>query len=141
MLWVVLQCFIDKHGFSNTLFCLVPNAKGHIPEDNNFYHPQAYNANGDLLPLVPKHGNMLFLQLVIQGMKLQPCSPSFFNAHIAILQANEILMGSDNSGEIWTGFAERGLGANVEVVGQTLWGRGVCTNVGLFNISFLLCDE
>ncbi|RKP10110.1 Fungalysin metallopeptidase-domain-containing protein, partial [Thamnocephalis sphaerospora] len=36
----------------------------------------------------PKHGNTLALQLVIDGMKLQPCRPSFTNARDAILQAD-----------------------------------------------------
>ena len=137
MLWVVLQRLINKHGFSDTLFPPVPDATGRIPEDNDFYRPQAYDANGNPLPLVPKHGNTLFLQLVIQGMKLQPCSPSFFDARTAILQADEILTGGENSCEIWTGFAERGLGADAEVVGQTPWGGGVRTNVGLFYLTFL----
>ncbi|KIM61052.1 hypothetical protein SCLCIDRAFT_1216353 [Scleroderma citrinum Foug A] len=99
MLWVVLQRLISRCGFSDTLFPPVPDAKGCIrAEDNDFYRPQAYDADGNPLSSVPKHDNMLFLQLIIQGMKLQPCSPSFkFDARTAILQADEILTGGENS--------------------------------------------
>ncbi|KAL4072082.1 extracellular elastinolytic metallo proteinase [Scleroderma citrinum] len=140
MLWVVLQRLINKHGFSDTLFPPVPDAKGRIP-NNDFYRPQEYDRLGKPLPLVPKHGNTLFLQLVITGMKLQPCSPSFFDARKAILQADEALTGGENQCEIWAGFAERGLGVDANVVGQTPWGGGVRSNVGLLLSSFLLLSD
>ena len=132
MLWVILQRLINKHGFSKDLFPPVPNAEGKIPDDNDFYRPQAYDASGEPLPLVPKHGNTLLLQLVIQAMKIQPCSPSFFNARDAILEADKRLTGGENVCEIWKGFSDRGLGEDAKVVGQTPWGGGLRTDVGLF---------
>ncbi|KAG6332045.1 hypothetical protein ID866_7043 [Astraeus odoratus] len=128
MLWVVSQRLIAKHGFSDTLLPPVPDADGKIPLDNDFYRPQTYDVHGRPKPLVPKHGNTLFLQLVIEAMKLQPCSPSFFDARKAILQADEILTGGENACEIWKGFAQRGLGLDATVVGQTPWGGGVRNN-------------
>ncbi|KAI6016486.1 Fungalysin metallopeptidase-domain-containing protein [Pisolithus marmoratus] len=127
MLWVVSQKLIEKHGFSRTLLPPVPNEGGSMPP-NDFYRPQKYDSRGNPRPLVPKHGNTLFLQLVIEGMKLQPCSPTFFNARTAILEADKILTGGENQCDIWKGFAARGLGMNAKVVGQTPWGGGVRTD-------------
>ncbi|KAI6127150.1 extracellular elastinolytic metallo proteinase [Pisolithus sp. B1] len=127
MLWVVSQKLIEKHGFSTTLLPPVPNEDGSMPP-NDFYLSQTLNEHGKPRPLVPKHGNTLFLQLVIEGMKLQPCSPTFFDARKAILEADKILTGGENQCEIWEGFAERGLGVDAKVVGQTPWGGGARTD-------------
>ncbi len=55
-------------------------------------------------------GNNLTLQLVMDGLKLQPANPSFLDGRDAILAADEALTGGENSGEIWTAFARRGMG-------------------------------
>ena len=52
------------------------------------------------------------VQLVIDGMKLQPCSPGFVDGRNAILQADQLLTNGANQCEIWRGFAKRGLGAS-----------------------------
>ena len=78
----------------------MPNAEGKILVDNDFYRPQVYDASGEPLPLVSKHGNMLLLQLVTQGIKIQPCSPWFLNARDAILEADKHLTGGQNVCEI-----------------------------------------
>lgn len=64
---------IAKHGFSNTLF-----PPTNVTESNDYYVDAAeVDAQGQLKkPLVPKHGNTLAVQLVMNGMKLQPCRPS-----------------------------------------------------------------
>lgn len=129
MLWVLQQRFIAKHGFSETLFPPVPDVDGTLPP-NDFYRPQTFSPfTGSPKPLVPKHGNTLLLQLVINGMKLQPCSPTFFDARAAIIDADKVLTGGENFCDIWEGFAERGLGSDATVVGTTPWGGGVRTNV------------
>jgi hypothetical protein len=46
----------------------------------------------------------------MDGMKLQPCSPGFVTGRNAILQADELLTGGNNSCALWKGFAKRGLG-------------------------------
>ena len=66
---------------------------------------------------------------MLNGMKLQPCRPSFFDARDAIIHADEVLTGGENYCELWSGFAERGLGADAKVEGRTPWGGGVRTNV------------
>lgn len=55
-------------------------------------------------------GNNLALRLVLDGMKLQPCSPGFVDGRDAILMADEILTGGANECLLWKAFARRGLG-------------------------------
>lgn len=55
-------------------------------------------------------GNNLAMQLVMDGLKLQPANPTFTQARDAILQADLINNGGANSRQIWTAFARRGLG-------------------------------
>jgi hypothetical protein len=81
MLWEVYWNLIDKHGFND-----------------NIYDPW-YTG-----------GNNLASQLIMDGMKLQTCSPGFVNGRDAILQADSLLTGGQNACAIWKGFAKRGLG-------------------------------
>lgn len=55
-------------------------------------------------------GNNKAIQLVIDGLKLQPCSPGFVDARNAILKADSINNGGANKEAIWKAFARRGLG-------------------------------
>ncbi len=55
-------------------------------------------------------GNNLATQLVVDGMKMQPCKPGFVDGRDAILAADQALTGGDNQCEIWGAFAKRGLG-------------------------------
>ncbi len=55
-------------------------------------------------------GNNIALQLVVDGLKLQPCSPGFVDARNAILQADQVNNGGANQCTIWNAFAKRGLG-------------------------------
>jgi extracellular elastinolytic metalloproteinase len=57
-------------------------------------------------------GNNLALQLVVDGMKLQPCDPGFVDGRDAILLADQLLTDGVNQCAIWNGFAKRGLGVN-----------------------------
>ncbi|KAK1235572.1 hypothetical protein PQX77_001193 [Marasmius sp. AFHP31] len=122
ILWVVEQGLIADHGFSKTLFPPQPDANGTVPE-GDFYRPR----DGDK-PLIPKHGNTLAVQLVITGMKLQPCQPSFFDARDAIILADKELTGGENFCTLWKGFSARGLGVDAQVTGRTPWGGGIRTD-------------
>lgn len=55
-------------------------------------------------------GNSIALKLVLEGMKLQPCSPGFIDARDAILKADELLYNGQYSCVIWKSFANRGMG-------------------------------
>lgn len=127
MLWVTSQGLIAKHGYSSSLFPPAPLDNGTVPE-GDFYRPREFNAQGVAKPLVPKHGNTLMIQLVLNGMKLQQCRPDFFDARDAIIQADQILTGGENFCELWTGFAARGLGPDATVEMKTPWGGGVRTD-------------
>ena len=81
MLWEVYWNLVDRYGFN-------PNPYG--PWQSG--------------------GNNLAIQLVIDGMKFQPCKPGFVDARDAILAADDALTGGANRCEIWAGFAKRGLG-------------------------------
>ncbi|MCI0394393.1 MAG: M36 family metallopeptidase [Chloroflexi bacterium] len=81
MLWEVIWNLIGQHGFNT-----------------NFYADWSTG------------GNNLAMQLIIDGMKLQPCSPGFVDGRDAILAADMALTGGQNQCLIWEGFAKRGLG-------------------------------
>jgi extracellular elastinolytic metalloproteinase len=91
VLWVVSQRLIEKHGYSEDLFPPAPNADGTVPP-GDFYRTTTAQDK----PLIPKHGNWLIVQLVINGMKLQPCRPTFFQARDAIIAADQVLTEGDN---------------------------------------------
>ena len=50
------------------------------------------------------------MQLVMDGLKMQACSPGFTDGRNGILAADIALTGGANQCEIWRGFAKRGLG-------------------------------
>jgi len=59
-------------------------------------------------------GNNRTLQLVMDGLKMQPCDPGFVDARNAILQADQIRYGGGNQRLIWEVFARRGLGFSAD---------------------------
>jgi hypothetical protein len=81
MLWDLTWAMINQHGFEIDI----------------------YNSNST-------KGNIKAYQLVINGLKLQTCSPGFVDGRNAILKADSILYGGIHSCLIWNVFARRGLG-------------------------------
>lgn len=69
-----------------------------------------YGYNPDIYAGWNTGGNNLAFQLVMDGMKMQPCTPGFVDGRDAILAADTALTGGANKCEIWRGFAKRGLG-------------------------------
>jgi hypothetical protein len=59
-------------------------------------------------------GNSIAMHLFIEGLKLQPCSPTFLEGRNAILQADTLLYGGTYSPAIWKAFAKRGLGYSAD---------------------------
>ena len=55
-------------------------------------------------------GNNIALQLVLDGCKLQPCSPGFIDGRNAILKADSINYKGAHAAIIWRAFARRGMG-------------------------------
>jgi extracellular elastinolytic metalloproteinase len=70
---------------------------------------------------VPRHGNTLALALFVDSMKLQPCRPGLFDSRDAIILADKHLTGGANECLIWSRFAQRGLGTDASIIGQTPW--------------------
>lgn len=68
----------------------------------------------------PLAGNQIALRLVIDGLKLQPCDPSFVEARDAILEADRVNFGGKHACYIWWAFARRGLGVNADDGGDGL---------------------
>jgi PKD repeat protein len=73
--------------------------------DQHGFDPDVYNGTG---------GNNIAMQLVIEAMKLQPCSPGFVDGRDAILAADELLYAGANKCLIWQAFATRGLGYSAD---------------------------
>ncbi|WP_338731931.1 T9SS-dependent M36 family metallopeptidase [Mangrovimonas cancribranchiae] len=71
--------------------------------DKYGFDPDLYNGTG---------GNNKVMQIVIDGLKLQPCSPGFVQGRDAILAADMALTGGEDQCLIWEVFANRGLGVN-----------------------------
>ncbi|KAJ3254026.1 hypothetical protein HK103_007565 [Boothiomyces macroporosus] len=89
MLWEMYWNFVDQYGFS-------PN-----------YHD----------PTQMK-GNIMAFQLVIGGLTLQPCNPTFISARDAIIAADQAYYGGKNKCLIWKAFAKRGLGTDAVAKGH-----------------------
>jgi hypothetical protein len=75
---------------------------------------EEHGFNPDIYDSWDTGGNNLALQLLIDGMKFQPCSPGFVQGRDAILDADLALTGGANQCLIWQGFAKRGLGFSAE---------------------------
>lgn len=73
--------------------------------DAHGFDPDLYTGNG---------GNNIAMHLVIEAMKLQPCSPGFVDGRDAILAADELLYDGAHHCLIWQAFARRGLGASAD---------------------------
>ncbi|CAE6432115.1 unnamed protein product [Rhizoctonia solani] len=103
ILYVVSHKLVEKHGFADSLF--------------PFSQPDFYRfvAREDgALAKVPTHGNTLMLQLVVNGMKIQSCFPTFIIARDAIIEADRALTGGENKCTLWNAFASRGLGSDAK---------------------------
>jgi len=77
-----------------------------VIQQNGRIEPNLYNTTMD------PGGNIVALQLVMQGLKLQPCQPGFLDARDAILAADSLLYNGAYHCAIWRAFARRGMGFN-----------------------------
>ena len=88
MLYDVYWAFVDKYGFNEDWYSVTEDRK-----------------NGRELA-----GNILIFQLVVDGLKLQPCRPNFLDARDAIIKADEVNFNGEHVCLLWKAFAKRGLG-------------------------------
>ncbi|MCC5916846.1 MAG: M36 family metallopeptidase [Cryomorphaceae bacterium] len=73
--------------------------------DKHGFNPNMYESSG---------GNNIAMQLVIDGLKYQPCGPGFVDSRDAILKADSIRYNGENQCLIWETFARRGLGYSAD---------------------------
>jgi extracellular elastinolytic metalloproteinase len=71
--------------------------------DKHGFDPDILNGTG---------GNNMAVQLVMDGMRLQACSPGFVDGRNAIFAADRLNFNGENECLIWEVFARRGLGFN-----------------------------
>ena len=80
-------------------------------------------------------GNNMVMQLVIDGLKLQPCGANFIDIRESILVADELLNDGQNTCLIWETFARRGIGFSAE--GGTAYSRGDGQEALIFYLNVL----
>ncbi len=111
---------IDPHTYADINSVSVPHGVGSVwcvmiwdmywnLVDEYGFDNDLYNGTG---------GNNLAIQLVMDGLKLQPCNPTFVEARDAILQADEVNNNGANRCLIWETFARRGLGLSAVEDGE-----------------------
>jgi hypothetical protein len=71
---------------------------------------QTQGINPNIFNIAGGGGNAIALKLVMEGMRLQPCSPGFIDGRNAILKADTLFFGAQFSCAIIKAFARRGMG-------------------------------
>ena len=110
---------INPHNYSNINTGSVPHGVGSVWAvtiwdlywnmiDIYGFDEDIYNGDG---------GNNKTMQLVLDGLKLQPCSPTFLDSRDAIIAADIANNDGVNFCLIWETFARRGLGVSAKVGG------------------------
>jgi len=87
--------------------------------DLTWKYAEKYGYNNDVLA-DPNSGNAKILQLVVDGLKLQVCSPTFIDGRDAIIQADMVKTGGADKCMIWKTFAKRGLGVAATAGSKTV---------------------
>lgn len=109
---------INPHTYDDTKTVSVPHGLGSVWAamlwDMTWGLIEKHGFNPDVYAPWNTGGNNLAIQLVIDGLKLQGCSPGFVVGRDAILAADEALTGGDNKCIIWNAFARRGLGLSAD---------------------------
>jgi extracellular elastinolytic metalloproteinase len=105
---------VNPFTFANTNVEAVPHGVGSVWAtmlwdlawayvDKYGFDPDKYNGTG---------GNNKVMQLVLDGLKLQGCSPTFVSGRDALIAADQATTGGQDYCMIWEVFARRGLGVN-----------------------------
>ncbi|KAH6573839.1 hypothetical protein BASA60_005859 [Batrachochytrium salamandrivorans] len=75
----------------------------------NFVEEYGFSAN--LHDATQEKGNIIFLQLFVATLMIQPCNPTFIAARRAMLAADDVYYGGIHKHLIRKGFVKRGLGS------------------------------
>jgi extracellular elastinolytic metalloproteinase len=106
---------VNNYTYGRTNTVSGPHAIGFIWAtilwDLTWKYIEKYGYNSDVLASMTS-GNAKALQIVMDGLKLQACNPSFVDGRDAILQADAVKNAGADKCMIWNTFAKRGLGVN-----------------------------
>lgn len=110
--------------YTNTLGQVVPHVHSigfvwaTMLWDLHWKYVEKYGYSADVMAN-STNGSTRVLQLVTDGLKLQPCSPTFIDGRDAILAADQNTTGGADKCMIWETFAKRGLGVNASAGSKT----------------------
>ncbi|MBK8929290.1 MAG: M36 family metallopeptidase [Chitinophagaceae bacterium] len=93
------------HGIGAVWCTILWDMTWNIIQQTGVINPNIFDANAP-------GGNSIALKLVMEGMKLQPCSPGFVDGRDAILAADQILYNGAYHCAILQAFARRGVGTD-----------------------------
>lgn len=106
---------VNNYTYAKTNTVSGPHAIGFIWAtmlwDLTWKYIEKYGYNSDVLASSTS-GNAKVLQIVMDGLKLQSCNPSFIDGRDAILRADLVGNAGADKCMIWNTFAKRGLGVN-----------------------------
>ncbi|MBS1760495.1 MAG: M36 family metallopeptidase, partial [Bacteroidetes bacterium] len=100
---------VVPHGVGTVWCGMIWEMTWEIIKQDNAIETNFMNPSG---PVLSWKGNAAAMKLVMEGMRLQPCSPGFVDARNAILQADQLFFNGRYKCAIWKAFAKRGLGRN-----------------------------
>jgi len=106
---------VNNYTYGRTNDVVGPHAIGFIWAtmlwDLTWKYVEKYGYHNDVMASSTS-GNAKALQIVMDGLKLQACNPSFIDGRNAILQADLVGNAGADKCMIWNTFAKRGLGVN-----------------------------
>lgn len=86
--------------------------------DLHWKYVEKYGYSSDVMAN-SSNGSTRVLQMVVDGLKLQACNPTFIDGRNAILSADAAATGGADKCMIWDVFAKRGLGVNASAGSKT----------------------
>ncbi|KAF8149332.1 Fungalysin metallopeptidase-domain-containing protein [Crassisporium funariophilum] len=102
-----LKTINDVHDIGEVWANLLHNVYAALVGQHGFSPEAITNASGP-------EGNIVYLHLLFDALRLQPCNPTFLTARTAWIQADENRYSGANRCLLWSSFASRGLGMNAE---------------------------
>jgi Fungalysin metallopeptidase (M36)/Fungalysin/Thermolysin Propeptide Motif len=108
--------FSAPHGIGSIWATMLWDMTWEIILQDNIIVPNIYDVPTTITNM---RGNIAAYKLVNEGLRLQPCSPSFVQARDAIFQADAMLFGGRYRCAIGKAFARRGLGLNASTGAST----------------------
>ncbi|KAK7045826.1 hypothetical protein VNI00_007237 [Paramarasmius palmivorus] len=96
---------IEQHNIGEVWANMLHNVYAALVDEHGFSDKAMTDPNGS-------EGNVVFLHLLIDGLSLNPCNPTFQDARDAIIQADQNRYNGQNECLLWKAFASRGLGVN-----------------------------